>query len=84
MTAVDSVIIVIDKDVVEGRKDPVRVMGGKKDDLFTAGLLHDIGVLVARRYLPEESREAERRVVEEGLSPLEAERRVIGARNNFV
>jgi len=55
-----------------------------KDDLFTAGLLHDIGVLVARRYLAAEAREADRLVVEEGLDPLDAERSAIGVEHTLL
>ncbi len=55
-----------------------------KDDLFTAGLLHDIGVLVARRYLTAEAKEAERLVLEESVDPLEAERTAIGVEHTLL
>ena len=55
-----------------------------KDDLFTAGLMHDIGVLVARRYLEEEALQADRIVVEEGITTIQAERQVIGVEHTLL
>ncbi|MGA1489339.1 MAG: HDOD domain-containing protein [Planctomycetota bacterium] len=54
----------------------LRLPGG--DDLFTAGLMHDLGVLVARQHLPEEMQEADRLVRECGAGAIQAERQVVG------
>ena len=55
-----------------------------KDDLFTAGLMHDIGVLVSRRYLTEEAAEADQLVIEKGIPSVQAERQVIGVEHTLL
>ncbi len=55
-----------------------------KDDLFTAGLMHDIGVLVSRRYLAAEVKEADLLVTNTGVSSIVAERQVIGVEHTLL
>ncbi|UCG17276.1 MAG: HDOD domain-containing protein [Phycisphaerales bacterium] len=45
---------------------------------FTAGLLHDIGKVVLNDYVADEFGEIVRRVTEEGVSFIDAERKVLG------
>ena len=49
------------------------------DELFVAGLIHDIGTLVERQAFPEEFSEVIRRCEETGEDFLECEREIIGA-----
>mgnify|MGYP001568108837 CR=1 FL=1 len=49
------------------------------DELFVAGLIHDIGTLVERQAFPDEFSEVIRRCEETGQDFLECEREVIGA-----
>lgn len=55
-----------------------------KDDLFTAGLMHDIGVLVSRRYLEAEVKEADKLVTETGITSVQSERQVIGVEHTLL
>jgi putative nucleotidyltransferase with HDIG domain len=45
---------------------------------FTAGLLHDIGKVVLNQYVADEFTEIIRRVSDEGLTFIEAERQILG------
>ncbi len=49
------------------------------DEIFVAGLIHDIGTLVQRQTLPDEFAEVIRRCSETDIDFLECERQVIGA-----
>ncbi len=49
------------------------------DELFVAGLIHDIGTLVERQAFPDEFSEVIRTCVETGQDFLECEREIIGA-----
>jgi HD-like signal output (HDOD) protein len=49
------------------------------DEIFVAGLIHDIGTLVERQAFPDEFSEVIRRCSEEEIGFLECEREVIGA-----
>ena len=56
--------------------DRIKAAGGSV--AFTAGLLHDIGKVILNDYVAEEFSEIVRRVTEEGVSFIEAERQVLG------
>jgi len=49
------------------------------DEVFVAGLIHDIGTLVERQSFPDEFAEVIRRCYSGGINFLECERQVIGA-----
>ncbi len=59
-----------------GKLSPHPVM---LDELFVAGLIHDIGTLVERQAFPDEFSEVIRRCGETGQNFLECEREVLGA-----
>ena len=59
-----------------GKLSPHPVM---LDELFVAGLIHDIGTLVERQAFPDEFAEVIRRCTDTGQDFLECEREVIGA-----
>jgi len=59
-----------------GKLSPHPVM---LDELFVAGMIHDIGILVERQSFPEQFSEVIRRCGETGQEFLECEREVIGA-----
>ncbi len=48
-------------------------------EAFTAGILHDIGRVVLHQYQPRQFDEMVRRVVDDGVPPLDAELDVLGA-----
>ncbi len=50
----------------------------EKDELFTAGLMHDIGILIARQHLLEEIKTVDEMVIDSGVTSISAEREVIG------
>lgn len=49
------------------------------DEIFVAGLIHDIGMLVVRQSFPDQFAEVIRRCSEGGVNFLECERQVVGA-----
>ena len=49
------------------------------DEIFVAGMIHDIGMMVERQTFPDEFAEVIRRCSETGIDFLECERQVIGA-----
>lgn len=48
------------------------------EEAFVYGLLHDIGKVLFKKYLPEEAQEVRQLVAAEGIATYEAERRIIG------
>ncbi|OGV54568.1 MAG: hypothetical protein A2X49_11165 [Lentisphaerae bacterium GWF2_52_8] len=48
------------------------------DDIYSAGLLHDLGIIVEEQFLPEAFEEIARISAEQGLSIVAAERQVLG------
>jgi len=52
---------------------------GMPDELFVAGLIHDIGVLVERQTYPDQFAEVVNRCMQGGCDFLETEREIIGA-----
>lgn len=50
----------------------------KSGEVFTAGLLHDLGLLVLNRYMPREFKNIVELVHKEGIPHLQAERMVLG------
>ncbi|MEM7261477.1 MAG: HDOD domain-containing protein [Planctomycetota bacterium] len=54
-----------------------------KEDAFTAGLLHDIGILLIAKYFPEELEAIGKKVREDGMALTSAEEEVLGV-DHFV
>jgi len=48
------------------------------EEAFVYGLLHDIGKVLFKKYLPQEAEEVRQLVLSEGVATYEAERRIIG------
>ncbi|MEO7270771.1 MAG: HDOD domain-containing protein [Vicinamibacterales bacterium] len=51
---------------------------GRGEEAFTAGVVHEIGMIVLARGFPSEVREVDRRVREDGHTRIEAERAIFG------
>lgn len=62
-----------------GVRSMARALGWPNlEELFVAGLLHDVGLLFHFQSLPDESRAVARAIQRDGMSLLEAERQIIG------
>jgi HD-like signal output (HDOD) protein len=48
------------------------------EEAFVYGLLHDIGKVLFKKYLPQEAEEVRQLVIAEGIATYEAEKRIIG------
>jgi putative nucleotidyltransferase with HDIG domain len=55
-----------------------REFGERGENLYAAGILHDIGLIIEEQFLNEQFTEIIRRVDEDGISLLESEYRVLG------
>jgi len=56
----------------------------KPEEIFTAGLLHDIGKLILAQYLTDSFNEVAKKVYREGISFIDAERAVIGVDHTHI